>query len=150
MGLLKNTFSILTRTFEANSIYSGFRLMWAPVNVGSRIMWTFYQGRILYCVYYITSDNLGSCLMWTKRAGPMPTLSGIHCIYKSSRIQTSIHVSYCTEKNTLSQSSGARRCSIPLHLSSLFLRRAGVRCVPCIVQESLVQGPYVTFSSQFL
>ena len=32
-------------------IYSGFRLMWTPVNVGSRLMWT--------------PVNVGSRLMWT-------------------------------------------------------------------------------------
>ena len=55
------------------TIYIYIYIQWIPLNVGSRIMWTFYQGWILYYVYYITSDNLGSRLMWT--------LSGIHCIY---------------------------------------------------------------------
>ena len=50
--------------------YSGFRLMWAPVNVGSRIMWTFYQGRIHF---YITCTILLRLiwaiirLMWTNQ-----------------------------------------------------------------------------------
>ena len=42
-----------------------YAIQWIPLNVD------IYQGRILYYVYYITSDNLGSRLMWTKRAGPM-------------------------------------------------------------------------------
>ena len=39
---------------------SGFCLMWTPINVDSRLMWTFYQERnhFLYYVYYITLVNM--------------------------------------------------------------------------------------------
>ena len=37
---------------NAKRNYSGFRLMWARVNVGSRSMWTFHQERKSF-VYYI-------------------------------------------------------------------------------------------------
>ena len=34
-----------TPNHTTNCYYSGFRLMWTPLNVGSRLMWTFHQER---------------------------------------------------------------------------------------------------------